>query len=382
VPALLGTGAVITFQTSNFTADITEFAFSRISRKAVRTTHFRTPQATAGTFGGHTWMPVKLVDPGYLTLSVSFNPQRPPPINGDPEPITITYPVDIGYATPARWSNLTGFVTDWRIGIPLEGRMTASVEIKLSGLVTQTAGTLIDPSGSSSATTLLACLRAYWALGEATAATREDSHINNLDLADNNGVTQVAGKVGNGAGFALASSQSLTLAGASASLLSCGNADFTITAWVKLTDLTATYILVSKGTPLPSTNSMEYQLAFNSTTGGRWQFLVGNGVSSGQTQHATAAIAGTWVFLVGRHDAAANTVTLTLNDPTVLPATASWSGGSYNSGLDFAIGKYGGFAGGYANAVIDEVGVFNCVLTDAEILHLYNGGAGRTYPFT
>lgn len=376
MPALLGTGTSIFFATSGFTAEVTEYAFSPISRKAVRTTHFSTPQAGTGQFGGHTYIPVKLVDPGYLTMSLSFNPQRPPPIMGPPEAITLTYPLEEGYATPARWSNFTGFVTDWSLGIPVEGRMTASIEIKLSGLVTQIAGTVLDPGGDTTTASLLACLRAYWKLGEATGTTREDSTANNLDLADNNSVAQVAGNVGTAAQFTAASSQSLTLAGGSAGLLSFGNTDFSIAAWVKLTDLLATYILIGKGTPLPSLRNMEYQLAFD-LTAGRWQFLVGNGVTFATTAHVTSPLAGTWSFLVGRHNAATDTIALTLNDPLVLPASAPWSGGSYLSGLDFALGKYGGYAGGHTNGVLDEVSVYNCCLTDTEISFLYNNGSGR-----
>jgi hypothetical protein len=145
--------------------------------------------------------------------------------------------------------------------------------------------------------------------------------------------------------------------------------------------LVLTSILVSKGTPIPSTNFMEFQLAFNIAGASGWQFLVGNGAAAGAAQLAGPLDTGVWRFLVGRHDSVANTVDITVNGPATF-AGSPWSGGSYLSGLGFAIGQYGGFAGGFSDALIDEVSIFNCVLSDAEILHLYNSGAGRAYPFT
>lgn len=237
--------------------------------------------------------------------------------------------------------------------------------------------------GGGGSSTLLNDLIAFWKLEDADSTTREDAYTNNLDLTDNNGVTQEPAIINNGAGLAAASSQYLSRAAGGAGLLSFGDTDFTITLWVYLLDGLATYILCSKGTPLPTLTTMEYQIAFDLVSG-RWQFLVGNGTTTGAVSHTSAAVPGVWTFLACRHDAAADTITITVNDPAVAPAVASWSGGSYLSGLDFALGRYGAYSGGHANAILDAVGVWGRVLTDQEITQLWNGTplSVREYPFT
>src|SRR6187431_54120 len=68
-------------------------------------------------------------------------------------------------------------------------------------------------------------------MGEATAAARADS-VGAETLADNASVAQIAGKVGNAAHFARASSQFLSRA--SNANLQTGDIDFTLAAWVYL----------------------------------------------------------------------------------------------------------------------------------------------------
>ena len=55
--------------------------------------------------------------------------------------------------------------------------------------------------------------------------------------------------------------------------------------------------------------------------------------------------------------------------------------GSVNSTNGFVLGaNY--FGSGRFDGSMDEFGLWNRVLTSTEIGHLWNGGAGTTYPFT
>jgi hypothetical protein len=61
--------------------------------------------------------------------------------------------------------------------------------------------------------------------------------------------------------------------------------------------------------------------------------------------------------------------------------STSTAPGSVNSTNGFALGA--NYAGGILfDGSLDEFGLWNRVLTSTEITHLWNGGAGTTYPFT
>lgn len=123
-----------------------------------------------------------------------------------------------------------------------------------------------------------------------------------------------------------------------------------------------------------------------STTGkiGNCRFLVSNnGVVGGLTAvmatNFGAPSLATWYFIAARHDAAANVISISVNDGT--PNTAPHSGGAYDGTEKFGIGNTA-LPNGYFDGQIDEVGLWKRYLTDAEITTLYNGGTGKTHPFS
>lgn len=137
----IGTGTTITFGTSGFTAEIIEtIDWTTVTRGAVDTTHMTSTQASAGNFGGRTFMPTKFADPGTINLMVHFKPDTNVPIHGLSETITVTFPLVSGDATAASWSS-SGFITEMSPAIPLEDKMTNRITVKLTGLVTMTDAT-------------------------------------------------------------------------------------------------------------------------------------------------------------------------------------------------------------------------------------------------
>lgn len=84
------------------------------------------------------------------------------------------------------------------------------------------------------------------------------------------------------------------------------------------------------------------------------------------------AFAGGWVYLAMTCSTTAGVCKQYVNGvPVGTTATTSGLGSSFNK----FIGIY------FGSVKFDEFGVWNRALSDAELLSLYNGGAGKTYPF-
>lgn len=225
------------------------------------------------------------------------------------------------------------------------------------------------PAATNPGTTNLV---AWWSLDE-TSGTRNDSHSTN-NLSDNNTVGYNTGVKSNAAAFARASSEYLSISDNAA--LSMGDIDFTIVAWVYLTDLTTSQIFVQKGSA-SDVNQREYSLLYN-VASNRFRFLAGNSTTSGyiNADNLGAPSGTTWYFLVGEHDATNNTLTISVNNGTA--NSASYTGGSFNSASAMTVGAMSD--GTYSvNGRIDEVAIYKRLLTADEIEWLYNSGSGRSY---
>lgn len=135
-----GAGATITFGTSGFSAELIDvIGLGGISRGSVDTTHFGTTQPGSGAIGGMTFIPEAFVDPGTMTLEFHLNPDDLPPVNGPLEQITMLFKPSGGDSTGASWV-FNGFVTDLDYSINLKSKMTGTMTLKISGLITRTAG--------------------------------------------------------------------------------------------------------------------------------------------------------------------------------------------------------------------------------------------------
>lgn len=125
--ATIGTGATVTFS-SGYLAEIISIQGSGTNRASIATSHL-------GTTGGMTYIPAKLYDPGTLTVELQMVPGTTPitPLTAAAETITVTFP-DTGAATYAA----SGFMTGFDYSIPLEDRVTQTVNIQFSGNITVT----------------------------------------------------------------------------------------------------------------------------------------------------------------------------------------------------------------------------------------------------
>jgi hypothetical protein len=218
-------------------------------------------------------------------------------------------------------------------------------------------------SGRSS---LLNSLVAYWKLEDLSDSAGANT------LTNNNTTTFAAGKVGNAANMVRASVQSLSVADNAA--LSTGNVDYTVAGWVKFTSLQAENPIVAKGT---SSTTLEFEL-YGTLTRIVCEWYVASGGSNVKTVSADnfgAISTGTWYFFAMWHDSTAGTINVSVNAGT--PNSAAASGG-WDGTAAFALGGRGVVT---LDGMLDEVGVWKRLLTNAELTRLYNSGNGITHPF-
>lgn len=220
-------------------------------------------------------------------------------------------------------------------------------------------------------------LVAHWKLDEASGS-RADS-IGANTLTDNNTVTSAAGKLGNAASFAAVNSEYLSIADNDA--LSMGDIDITIACWMKATTLNDHAPLIWKG-DYDLITTVEYGVWYDINVE-RFRFKISDGFF--QTGVATAdnvgkPSTGTWYYVVGWHDATANTVNIQVNNATA--ESTSYSSGGYDGLFAMEIGRqYSSFTPVYFDGLIDSVSIWKRVLTAGERTSLYNSGAGLEYPF-
>lgn len=224
---------------------------------------------------------------------------------------------------------------------------------------------------------LLTNLVAWWELGE-TSGTRSDSH-GSFHLTDNNTVGSAAGKVGNAASFARASSESLSHADHAD--LSVGDADCTFAGWVYLDSKPGADVAICSKDRPGAQGDGEWYLS-HSHSPDRFAFTVfgASGFGSGTGVNANtlgSPSTGTWYFVVAWHDSVNNLIGISVNDGT--PDTAAHSAGIYDgSSSVFRLGA-DGYATDYFDGRIDQFGFWKRVLSSGERTALYNGGAGLSY---
>lgn len=222
-------------------------------------------------------------------------------------------------------------------------------------------------------------LVAYWSLGEASG-TRYDDHGSN-DLTDHS-VGSGTGKIGTCADFERTSDQYLS--SASNSDLSTGDIDFTFACWVTLESKDAGLYWRPIFTKESGSGSgREWALIYDYGSDRFYMFVW----KSGPTDVSVVANSfgspstGTWYFIVARHNAATDTLSICVNDGAV-DSTAV--GGSLQAAgtAEIRMGSVQWNVGDdFWDGLIDEFGFWKRCLTAGEITELYNSGSGRDYSY-
>jgi len=209
-------------------------------------------------------------------------------------------------------------------------------------------------------------LKAFWELEEASG-TRVDAHGSN-DLTDNATVGQGSGIVGNCADFESGNSEFLD--SNSTADLQVAN-QMTLQAWIKLESKSADQHFVGKwASPTP-----EYILYY-AAAGDRFKFTVyTGGFPTATADNLGAPNTGQWYCVHAWVDVTGTAVGIAVDAGTA-DTSALASPPAADTG-DFSIGASDGAS--FADALIDQVGKWDRVLTSGERTSLHNSGAGLSY---
>lgn len=229
-------------------------------------------------------------------------------------------------------------------------------------------------------------LQAYWKLDE-SSGNAADATSNGNTATNNNTVTYSSGKINNGAFFARASSQNLS-AGDSTSLSIVG--DISISFWLYFTTLPSSgqvYGLVTKDTA--GTSGRSYWIdVYNPSAS--YQLRMGIHADGGSTNFAYSYVThsfstGTWYHVVAKctpANAIATKFEFYVDGTSKGNGTAANNGAGataiYDSTTATVLGGYAS-TGVYHNGGLDEVGIWDRILTGTEVTNLYNGGSGLSY---
>lgn len=224
-------------------------------------------------------------------------------------------------------------------------------------------------------------LVSYWKMDEASG-NRADSHgSNTLTVNGTGGVGSAAGIINNGADLERTDSDYLSITDAAQSGLDIAGS-LSISMWINLESLPASgeiYGLMSKyGTGTTrGTPSFYYDNA-----AGIRRFVYSS--SSTLTTQTNCIITqslstATWYHVVVTQNTGSSVVTIYVNGSSI--GTGSGTASNVNNSVDFEIGTATS-ASFFFDGIIDEVGIWNKVLTSTEVTDLYNAGAGLAYPFS
>jgi hypothetical protein len=126
----------------------------------------------------------------------------------------------------------------------------------------------------------------------------------------------------------------------------------------------------------------EYRVWYNAALQ-RFEFQVSSTGNAGTGElgsvvHPTAVALDTFYFLEAWHDALAGTLNLRVGTTADrgLAASSPWTAGVNVSSADLNLGAHNTCQDAHLHGTLDAVGYWKRVLTEAESLRLWNGGAG------
>lgn len=222
---------------------------------------------------------------------------------------------------------------------------------------------------------LLVGVHGYWSLNE-TSGTRADA-ISSQDLTtDQNTVDYETGKNGNAAKYIRANSETLIRP---TNGYTGPTGDFSISAWVKV-DTTisqsAPYIIAwNNGS---AAGAQSFLIRWDSTVS-KFRAYVGDGSASVNTYSNAISAGEAWNHVIMTWSDTSGTINLYVNGDAGLESSAL-AGSRIVAAGELYVGAQS--ATGYFTGSIDELTIWERVLSSAERSALYNSGTGKFYPFT
>lgn len=219
-------------------------------------------------------------------------------------------------------------------------------------------------------------LVSYYKLDE-SSGNASDSVASNT-LTNNNTVTYAPEKINNGAVFAAASSQSLSITDASQTGLDL-TGDFSFNFWFNPASQPGTdtaQVLFAKW--LTTGNQRSYGFQYRDDGGTKNLGIVTSVDGSATTFNSVNQTLTNGTLYMITVTKTGTSATIYVNASSI--GTAGTSATQFNSTAGFYLGSLDGTAQ-FLNGAEDEVGIWSRVITGTEITELYNGGAGNQYPF-
>ena len=221
-------------------------------------------------------------------------------------------------------------------------------------------------------------LISYYKLDESSGNAADSVGSNTLTNTD---VTYSTGIINNGAVFN-SSTDKLTITDGSQSGFDFSD-DFSISSWINVTAINQGHGIVAKG------DNGAYQYVFYIDGGNKPTLDISQDGSQTASQYhrqtadaAQITSTATWYHVGVTFDLGLNTIILYVNGASVASSV------TYGTGVTAINNGTGNFSLGYENSfpaklagTLDEVGLWNRVLTSAEMTSLYNSGAGCAYSF-
>lgn len=221
------------------------------------------------------------------------------------------------------------------------------------------------PAPAAAGSSLLTGLVSYYKLDEGSG-TRIDSHGSN-NLVDSGSTPNIVGIQGNAASFS-----NSTYLSSSSTDFRFGDEDFTIAGWIRRN--ASTFIAFGR---YSTTGQKCYGLRV--VNGVARFYVTDNGSTDVFVETASGIAFADWAFVAMWHDSVNDTISVQLNDD--VPVSVTHTTGVFAGTVAFTVGA--GTGGDQsANADMDEIGIWNRVLTTQERTDVYNSGAGATYPFS
>lgn len=229
-------------------------------------------------------------------------------------------------------------------------------------------------------------LHSYFNCADASGAALDNQLVGRTSLNDQNGTVDLVSGGGPDLGacrFFESSGQNYYNDGSAGTPTEYAfEGDFSVAAWVRPVDLAENYYFVARWHNSISARQ-EWALRYG-TGSGKFFFSVRQGPADVvfHTHDASTPASDTWHFIAAGYEEANDIIWIAVDD--LGRETIGGPGGMQKDftnrnftvgatvGSDVATAMYG---------YMDKIGIWKRTLEDAEILQLYNGGAGLEYPF-
>lgn len=217
----------------------------------------------------------------------------------------------------------------------------------------------------------------YWKFNEAAAGDVRDDSVSSNDLTPDlgGGLSVVAGKIGNAAGFDTLNRGLISLA-PSSDLIYDPARGITFMGWIKSTD--TAFVDFNNLFTLESLDAPFNQWSFSFGTGlNNVNFNCNDGVNIDGI--SKAIVLGTWHFMRAWIDPTDNKMRFQLDLGSITVGTVVLS--NFEVATQSQVRMSTSVFGTVRAKQFDEFGVWDGVVSNATAAFIYNSGAGRTYPF-